>query len=304
MKKTLQLFVALMVTATITAQDFTVDDINYSVLDGTNVTVTGSALAAVVIPSTVDDSGTTYTVTQIAGSAFQNSTTIRSVVTPSTMTAFGGNNAFRSSSITTADFSASTFTDLPNLTFRLAALETIILPASCDFIGFNTFRQCTNLTSFTVLNATPATLDNALFSFNSNVSPDDGGDGDAGTNLFNATLNVPSGEVPTYRNNEFWGRIFGTITDGTVTDVLSTSSAELESAFSLFPNPTNGVVSIKNAQVIDATVTVYDLNGRALLNKNLDRTESEINISNLSNGLYIFRVQSENGEFVKRILKQ
>ncbi|WP_165876143.1 leucine-rich repeat domain-containing protein [Mariniflexile fucanivorans] len=293
MKKTLQLFVALMVTATMSAQ-FTVDNISYSIVSGTDVQVTGSTLAAVLIPSTVDDSGTTYTVTTIATSAFQNNTTIASVVTPSTLTTIGANTFRSTTNLVSVDFSASNFTVLPGVTFRQSGIQSIKLPASLTTIENNAFRQCTKLTSVTVLNDTPITINQ--YAFNSFVD-----DGAAGTNLPGATLNVPSGKTGAYDLAAYWTE-FGIITDGVVT--LSTNKLEQELGFSFYPNPTNGVVSIKSKQLNNANVGVYDLNGRELLNKTISGTSSEINISNLASGIYLFKVQVEDAAFTKRIVKQ
>ncbi|MBP0904010.1 carbohydrate-binding protein [Mariniflexile gromovii] len=72
----------------------------------------------------------------------------------------------------------------------------------------------------------------------------------------------------------------------------------------VYPNPTNGLVTIKSKQLNNASVGVYDLNGRALLNRNINETSSEINISNLASGIYLFKVKVDDAEFTKRIVKQ
>ncbi|MDO7171630.1 carbohydrate-binding protein [Mariniflexile sp. AS56] len=78
----------------------------------------------------------------------------------------------------------------------------------------------------------------------------------------------------------------------------------LQGQIKLYPNPTNGLVSIKSKQLNNASVGVFDLNGRELLNRNINGTSSEINISNFAPGIYLFKVQVENDSFVKRIVKQ
>lgn len=104
MKKTLQLFTLLAVWF-VNAQDFTVDNISYTITTaGSEVEVQGTTLATVVVPDTVDDNGTTYTVTAIGVNAFKNNVAITSVELPSTVTTIK-NEAFRGmTSLTTVSF--------------------------------------------------------------------------------------------------------------------------------------------------------------------------------------------------------
>ena len=96
------LLVLLLTVAGVTkalAQGFTSNNLNYTINDdGVSVTVTGHAqgtsyYGAVNIPDEVTYNETTYAVTKIAQSAFQNCVGITSVTIPSGMT-FIGDNAF------------------------------------------------------------------------------------------------------------------------------------------------------------------------------------------------------------------
>lgn len=84
---------------------------------------------------------------------------------------------------------------------------------------------------------------------------------------------------------------------------LSIEENDIISKIKLYPNPTNGIVLIKNSQLINGSVKVYDLNGRSLLSKDVNNSTEEIDISNFSNGVYLFKVKVENKEFIKRIVK-
>ena len=86
--------------------------------------------------------------------------------------------------------------------------------------------------------------------------------------------------------------------------LLNTNDLENNLGLSIYPNPTSGIVSIKSKQLVNANVTVYDLNGRVLLSTNINGTSSEINMSNLASGMYLFKVQAGNSAFTKRIVKQ
>ena len=54
------------------------------------------------------------------------------------------------------------------------------------------------------------------------------------------------------------------------------------------------------------TVEIYDVYGRQHNNISASQqgNETNINISNLNNGVYFVRVKTENGEMVKRFVKE
>ncbi|MFY0713597.1 leucine-rich repeat domain-containing protein [Seonamhaeicola sp. NFXS20] len=128
------------------------------------------------------------------------------------------------------------------------------------------------------------------------------------TGIFEGTpvkIYVPVGTKSAYEAHLSWCRFpSASIIEGEMPELLSTKEVALELGFNMYPNPTRDVVVIKNKQLRNAAVTVYDLNGRALLNKTISAAESQINISNLSNGIYLFKVKADNGEFTQRIVKQ
>lgn len=76
-------------------------------------------------------------------------------------------------------------------------------------------------------------------------------------------------------------------------------------AFSVYPNPSNGIVNISNglnATMISATIT--DLNGRTVKSLKLNgESTSQINISDLSAGVYMMNVSSDQGSVTKKIIK-
>ncbi|NNE30956.1 MAG: T9SS type A sorting domain-containing protein [Winogradskyella sp.] len=88
-------------------------------------------------------------------------------------------------------------------------------------------------------------------------------------------------------------------------EVLSTNDFD-RSTFVVYPNPSNSSIfisSAKNFGVVEANI--YDLNGRALLTTdiNLNGTPS-IDISNLSNGVYILNIKTGDDEVSShRIIK-
>ncbi|PQV49015.1 putative secreted protein (Por secretion system target) [Jejuia pallidilutea] len=116
---------------------------------------------------------------------------------------------------------------------------------------------------------------------------------------------VPVGSKSAYVAHPSWGKFpAANIIEGTM-PTLSVNKLDAKAlGFSLYPNPTRGIVSIKNNQERNAEVSIYDINGRVLFSKDISNSMSEINISDLANGIYLFKVKSDSNEFVKRIVKQ
>lgn len=87
--------------------------------------------------------------------------------------------------------------------------------------------------------------------------------------------------------------------------VLSTEDFN-KSKFSVYPNPANDVVTISNAAnaTIDA-VTVSDLNGRTVKSVKLNgETTAQVNIADLSAGVYMMNISSDQGTSTKKIVKK
>ena len=74
--------------------------------------------------------------------------------------------------------------------------------------------------------------------------------------------------------------------------------------FSVYPNPANDVVNISNStSAIISNVEMTDLNGRVVKNVTLNATEGQINISDLSTGVYMMNVTSDQGSSIKKVVK-
>ncbi|AWG26413.1 T9SS-dependent choice-of-anchor J family protein [Flavobacterium kingsejongi] len=76
----------------------------------------------------------------------------------------------------------------------------------------------------------------------------------------------------------------------------------LASKFSVFPNPATDIISITNHDAIAInSITITDLNGRIVKNTN---SAEQINVSDLSAGVYMMNIASEQGTTVKKIIKK
>ena len=78
-----------------------------------------------------------------------------------------------------------------------------------------------------------------------------------------------------------------------------------EVLFSIAPNPSNGIFTLKNPSLIDGVIVITDVSGRIIYESSLDASEKSIDISNVSIGIYYLNVKSNNNNNNKviRIIK-
>lgn len=94
-------------------------------------------------------------------------------------------------------------------------------------------------------------------------------------------------------------------------DFLVTSSnlavdEVFSSKFAAYPNPSNGVINLSNNDnIMMKDMNITDINGRIVKSVNLNGvSEAQVNISDLSNGVYMLNIFSDQGKAVKKIVKQ
>ncbi len=142
----LAFFTSMLLSGQVLAFDFCptafcVDGLSYSVIGGTDVQVDGCAAdpcysSDIVIPDTVEDSGTTYSVTTIATSAFYDNA-LTSVIIPDSVTTIG-DNAFAINALTSVIIPDSV-TTIENYAFASNALTSVIIPDSVTTIEAGAF---------------------------------------------------------------------------------------------------------------------------------------------------------------------
>lgn len=70
----------------------------------------------------------------------------------------------------------------------------------------------------------------------------------------------------------------------------------------IYPNPLNG--SLLNIEVKqDTRFEIYDILGKSIITGNVTPTNKEANVSRLSKGVYIMKLESANGTITKKIIK-
>lgn len=78
-----------------------------------------------------------------------------------------------------------------------------------------------------------------------------------------------------------------------------------EAAFgiNMYPNPAENILNIELLDNREATYSIYNVLGQQVLNGSLNRTAT-INVSTLSNGLYIVKINDGQKELVERFIKE
>jgi hypothetical protein len=76
-----------------------------------------------------------------------------------------------------------------------------------------------------------------------------------------------------------------------------------EVLFSIAPNPSNGIFTLKNPSLIDGVLVITDGSGRIIYESSLDASEKSIDISNASLGIYYLNIKSEKNNKVIRLIK-
>jgi hypothetical protein len=91
-----------------------------------------------------------------------------------------------------------------------------------------------------------------------------------------------------------------------VSALLGNESFVSSNKFSTYPNPVNDILSISNSENINIkSISITDLNGRVVKNNNYYNVSNiEMNVSDLSSGMYIMNINSDQGTATKKIVKE
>ena len=145
---------------------------------------------AVVIPSSVTNNGTTYSVTSIGYSAFYSCSGLTSITIPNSVTSIGNYAFYECSSLTSVTIGNSV-TSIGVCTFyECSGLTSVTIPNSVISIGGAAFRNCSGLTSIVSNAVVPPAIGNAVFPY---------------PNTCNVT--VPCGSLEAYTSSQ-WNNYF------------------------------------------------------------------------------------------------
>jgi hypothetical protein len=112
------------------------------------------------------------------------------------------------------------------------------------------------------------------------------------TALNSGTFNISNGQFDDLRVYDY------ALTASEVTDLFNNSLSNADfyshssSSIILYPNPTNSIFNLKIPNEIIKTIKVYDFAGKELLTTN----QQQVDVSNLSVGIYIVKAETESGK--------
>ena len=169
--------------------------------------------------------------------------------------------------------------------FNNGTITSVIIPNSVIIIGNYAFNNCLDLESVSVAVADPDDITLGVHVFN--FVP-----------FSTATLTVPIGSEAAYKTAAQWSSFdAGTIAGGT----LSTNNYILESAFSVYPNPIQSTLFIKQNEAFELeSVSVYTIQGKRIFNT----SEKTIDFSGLPTGLYLVKLTTDLGSVTKQFIKE
>jgi hypothetical protein len=122
------------------------------------------------------------------------------------------------------------------------------------------------------------------------------------------TINPSDANIIWDSINNYWKVTFSTTGFGgffakTTNVTLETSNFDISSNFKIYPNPATSTITIDLSSVDNPSVDVYDIDGRKILTQKLSNSSNTINIDNLSSGLYLFKVTSDQGTATSKVVK-
>lgn len=88
-----------------------------------------------------------------------------------------------------------------------------------------------------------------------------------------------------------------------ITKIITTGikNNALADAITLFPNPSTGLLNINNVEAI-STIEVYNVIGDKVYSNKLDKGNNSIDLSNLANGSYFVKINSNNNVMTKKVV--
>ena len=238
MRKLFSLFLALVATTSLWAEDFSVGGIYYNYLDDNNVEVTyrgddydsysNEYSGAVTIPETVTYKGKTNSVTSIGSGAFRYCSSLTSVAIGNSVTSIG-HCAFQGCSSLTSVTIPNSVTSIGNYAFYgCSSLTSITIPNSVTSIGEQAFYDCSSLTSVTIPNSVTSIAEYAFVGCSSldtvtclAMTPPALLGEDVFYRCDNPTLFVPCEALSDYQLHEQWGQF-------TTIECISSEEAETE----------------------------------------------------------------------------
>ncbi|WP_299681127.1 T9SS-dependent M36 family metallopeptidase [uncultured Dokdonia sp.] len=87
-------------------------------------------------------------------------------------------------------------------------------------------------------------------------------------------------------------------------DLLSVNENDLDTVFSIFPNPSNGEITVNVAGTFgEGQIRIYDMNGREVYNKPATlQGRVSVNATDLSRGVYIINIINDSSNYTSKLI--
>jgi len=89
----------------------------------------------------------------------------------------------------------------------------------------------------------------------------------------------------------------------TITEEIGIDEPKGIASVQVFPNPTNGELTIDNGQLKIENIDIYDVMGKKIIVNSQFSIINSINIEHLPNGIYFIKITTETGTVTKKIIK-
>ena len=223
-------------------------------------------------------------VTIIGG--FYNCSLLDSVSIGNSVTIIGGIAFLSCFNLTSINIPNSVKSISPNSFYGCEQITTLIIGNSVTSIGYMAFYKC-NIKTLICKASTPPVIDNSAESF---------------WYARNAQVTVPCNTLSAYQES-FWGDIFSNI----VEDCNNLDEMVHNEKIDVYPNPNTGELIVTSYELQVTSIEIFDVNGRKQKAENRrQKAEGEIVIdtSHLPAGIYFVKIITNQGEVVKKIIKQ
>jgi len=116
---------------------------------------------------------------------------------------------------------------------------------------------------------------------------------------------INEGETVTKKANIYFDYNFPILTNdaNTTFQDLSIDEHLIDDSISIYPNPSQNLVNVEASTVI-SSVQVYDIQGRLLMTHLANDIKTIIDITDKANGVYFFKINSDKGIKVEKIIKK
>jgi Secretion system C-terminal sorting domain len=100
-----------------------------------------------------------------------------------------------------------------------------------------------------------------------------------------------------YETYDLWFRTYVTIR------TLGVNNFDISSSLKIYPNPATNQVKIDLQKLDNANVEVLDSNGKKMFIQKLNTVSNTIKIDHLASGTYFFKVNSNQGSVISKVIK-